>query len=97
MDLFGDEETPTTSYAEALRLLRKVAPARTTLPVLRYVLIVADGPTASLYATDLDVACCVRIPWKGVSGRFMAPLEKLVAGMSLEQCMEPELDYPALP
>lgn len=95
--LFEDEETPEKiTLKGALRLLRIAVPKRTTLPILRKICVHSDGDTASMDGTDLsqwvhldsvDIQCPI--------GVWLVDFDKFLAGLPLEQIMEPENgDFP---
>lgn len=104
-NLFGDLETPSLPWKEALRIASRIVPKRTTLPILQQLLFIVQEDSVILRATDLDRAIHVAVdlgPNKPKAfrtpGRYLAPLDKIKAGYALDQIIEPELgDYPDLP
>lgn len=103
--LFGDIETPSLPWKDAVRLASRIVPKRTTLPILQQLLLIVQDDSVILRATDLDRAIHVAVDLGPNSpkafrtpGRYLAPLDKIKAGYTLDQIIEPELgDYPDLP
>jgi DNA polymerase III sliding clamp (beta) subunit (PCNA family) len=103
--LFGDLETPSLPWKEALRLASRIAPKKTTFPMLQSVQFIVSEDSVILRATDLDRATHVAVDLgpnrpKAFStpGRYLAPLDKIKAGYALDQIIAPDLgDYPDLP
>lgn len=98
MSLF-DNELPTLPWKDAVRLVRKVAPKRSTFPVIRNAKATCDGEYCTLLATDLDLGVQVRTPCTYAPGAYILSIERMVAGLPFAKCisdMDPN-DFPELP
>ncbi len=98
MSLFPDD-LPTLPWKDAVRLVRKVAPKRSTFAMLQNAKATCDGEYCTLLATDLDVGVQVRTPCTYAPGSYVLDIERMVAGLPFGKCisdLDPE-DYPQLP
>lgn len=98
MSLF-DNELPSLPWKDAVRLVRKVAPKRSTFAMLQNAKATCNGDYCTLLATDLDMGVQVRTPCTHKPGTYILSIERMVAGLPFDKCisdLDPE-DYPQLP
>ena len=103
--LFGDLETPSLPWKEAVRLASRIVPKRTTFSMLQSIQFIVSDDSVVVRATDLDRAIHVAVDLGPnrpkafrTPGRYLAPLDKIKAGYALDQIIVPDLgDYPDLP
>lgn len=98
MSLF-DNELPSLPWKDAVRLVRKVAPKRSTFAMLQNAEATCNGDYCTLVATDLDMGVQVRTPCTHKPGTYILSIERMVAGLPFDKCisdLDPE-DYPQLP
>lgn len=98
-NLFGDDTLPSLPWKEAVRLIRKVAPKRSTFLLIQYAKATCDGEYCTFLATDLNIGVQVRTPLHYAPGVYMVDIERMVAGLPFEKCisdLDPN-DYPNLP
>jgi len=98
MSLF-DNELPSLPWKDAVRLVRKVAPKRSTFALIQNAKATCDGDYCTLLATDLDLGVQVRTPCTHAPGSYILSIERMVAGLPFDKCisdLDPE-DYPNLP
>lgn len=98
-NLFGDIELPSLPWKDAVRLVRKAAPKRSTFVLLQYAKATCDGTYCTFLATDLDIGVQVRTPCTHAPGVYVMDIERMVAGLPFDKCISDldHNDYPNLP
>jgi len=98
-NLFGDIELPSLPWKDAVRLVRKVAPKRSTFALIQYAKATCDGAYCTFLATDLDIGVQVRTPCTHAPGVYVMDIGRMVAGLPFDKCISDldHNDYPNLP